>query len=96
MTTKNRYHANSTSALSEVYLRQLTVDEALRKLDKSLNDAFMAGLDQIRVIHGKGAGTLRRAIREQLAKHPLVESYRSGDYGEGGTGVTMIKLAPKM
>ena len=50
MATKNRYHANSTSAISEVYLRQLTVDEALIKLEKHLNDAFMAGLDQIRVI----------------------------------------------
>jgi DNA mismatch repair protein MutS2 len=72
------------------------VDEALLKLDKHLNDAFMAGLDQIRVVHGKGGGILRQAVRKQLAKHPLVESYRGGDYGEGGAGITIIKLASKL
>jgi DNA mismatch repair protein MutS2 len=81
--------------MDELYLRHLTVDEALPKLDKYLDDAFMAGLYQVRVIHGKGAGTLRRIVREQLAKHPLVKSYRPGDYGEGGSGVTIVELAPK-
>jgi len=96
MATNNRYHANSTSAISEVYLRQLTVDEALIRLEKHLNDAFMAGLDQIRVIHGKGGGILRQAVRKQLAKHPLVESYRGGGYGEGESGVTIITLVSKL
>ena len=75
------------------YLRQLTVDDALLKLDKYLNDAFMAGLYQVRVIHGKGTGTLRQAVQEQLSQHPLVKSYRLGDYGEGGAGVTIVELA---
>ncbi len=79
--------------IDEVHLRHLTVDEALLKLDKYLNDAFMAGLYQVRVIHGKGTGTLRQMVREQLAKHPLVESYRLGGYGEGGAGVTIVELA---
>ncbi|TET16626.1 MAG: DNA mismatch repair protein MutS [Dehalococcoidia bacterium] len=96
MVHKNKNRANTTPAIGEVYLRRLTVDEALLKLDKYLNDAFMAGLYQVRVIHGKGAGTLRQVIREQLAKHPLVESYRTGDYGEGGAGVTIIELAQKL
>lgn len=96
MVHKNKNRANTTPAIGEVYLRRLTVDEALLKLDKYLNDAFMAGLYQIRVIHGKGTGTLRQVIREQLAKHPLVESYRTGDYGEGGAGVTIIELAQKL
>ena len=69
--------------MDELHLRHLTVDEALPKLDKYLDDAFMSGLYQVRVVHGKGAGTLRRIVREQLAKHPLVKSYRPGDYGEG-------------
>jgi len=65
------------------------------KLDKYLDDAFMAGLYQVRVVHGRGTGTLRRVVRQQLAKHPLVKSYRPGDYGEGGTGVTIVELALK-
>ena len=80
---------------NEVHLRHLTVDEALLKLDKHLNDTFMTGLYQVRVIHGKGTGTLRQVVRELLAKHPLVKSYRPGGYGEGGAGVTIVKLAQK-
>jgi DNA mismatch repair protein MutS2 len=78
---------------NEVYLRQLTVDEALPKLDQYLHDAFMAGLYRVRVVHGKGTGTLRQAVREAIAKHPLVQSYRPGEYGEGGEGVTIVELA---
>ncbi len=86
------YRANPRQAADEVHLRHLTVDEALLKLDKYLNDAFMAGLYQVRVIHGKGTGTLREVVRKQLARHPLVESYRPGEYGEGGAGVTIVNL----
>ena len=78
--------------MDEVHLRQLTVDEALLKLDKYLHDAFQAGLYQVRVVHGKGSGTIRRVVRQQLARHPLVKSYRPGAYGEGGTGVTIVEL----
>ena len=81
--------------INEVHLRHLTVDEALLKLDKYLHDAFMAGLYQVRVIHGKGTGTLRQMVQKQLAKHPLVTSYRLGGYGEGGTGVTIVELSLK-
>jgi len=93
---KNKYRDNTAPVVGEIHLRRLTIDEALPKLDKYLNDAFMAGLYQIRVIHGKGTGTLRRVIREQLAKHPLVKSYRTGDYGEGGAGVTIAELVQKL
>ncbi len=81
--------------IDEVYLLHLTVDEALLKLDKGLHDAFMAGSYQVRVIHGKGTGTLRRMVSEQLAKHPLVQSYRPGEYGEGEAGVTIVRLASR-
>jgi len=81
--------------IDEVHLRHLTGDEALLKLDKYLHDAFMAGLYQVRVVHGKGTGTLRRVVHKQLAKHSLVKSYRPGGYGEGGAGVTMVELALK-
>ena len=95
MVRRNKYHASMTPAIDEVYLRHLIVDEALLKLDKYLNDAFMAGLYQIKVVHGKGTGTLRQVVREQLARHSLVKSYRSGGYGEGGNGVTIVELALK-
>lgn len=74
-------------------LRHLNVDEASFRLDQYLNDAFMAGLPFVRIVHGKGTGTLRRAIHQVLAKHPLVKSYRLGDYGEGDYGVTIVELA---
>ncbi|MDH5364498.1 MAG: Smr/MutS family protein, partial [Dehalococcoidia bacterium] len=87
--------AGTTPATNEVHLRRLTIDEALIKLDRYLNDAFMAGQYQVRIIHGKGTGTLRQAVREQLTKHPLVKSYRPAGYGEGGEGVTIVELADK-
>jgi DNA mismatch repair protein MutS2 len=76
----------------ELSLRRLTVDEALWRLDQYLYDAFMAGLSSVRIVHGKGTGKLRRAVHESLAKHPLVKSYRLGDYGEGDYGVTIVEL----
>ncbi len=92
---QNKHQAKVTPVTNEVRLRQLTVDEALPKLDKYLNDAFMTGLYQIRVIHGKGTGRLRQVVQKQLAKHPLVKSYRLGEYSEGGAGVTIVELALK-
>lgn len=88
----SRRHATPAK---ELHLRRLTVDEALIRLDQYLNDAFMAGLSQVRIVHGKGTGTLRQIVREQLARHPLVKSYRPGLYGEGGEGVTVAELAPR-
>jgi DNA mismatch repair protein MutS2 len=79
----------------ELHLRHLTLDEALPKLDKYLNDAFMAGHSQVKIIHGKGTGTLRQAVRKILDKHPLVDSYRPAGYGEGSGGVTIVELSRK-
>jgi DNA mismatch repair protein MutS2 len=76
----------------ELLLRRLTVEEALDRLDQYLYDAFMAGLPSVRIVHGKGTGKLRRAVHESLARHPLVKSYRLGDYGEGDYGVTVVEL----
>jgi len=77
---------------SELRLRHLTVDEASFRLDQYLNDAFMAGLPSVRIVHGKGTGTLRQAVHEALAKHPLVKSFRLADYGEGDYGITLVEL----
>lgn len=93
MMSEDKHSAETTPG--EIHLRRLTVDDALFKLDKYLNDAFMAGLPQVRVVHGKGTGTLRHAVRAQLAKHPLVKSHRSGEYGEGGSGVTIVVIQKK-
>ena len=79
----------------EVHLRHLTVDEALIKLDKYIHDAFMDGLYQVKIVHGKGTGILRQIVHGQLAEHPLVRSYRLGKYGEGGAGVTVVELTLK-
>jgi DNA mismatch repair protein MutS2 len=83
---------NRLSIDDEISLRRLTIDEASLKLDKYLNDAFMAGIIRVRVIHGKGMGILRNAIHRQLGSHPLIKSYRLGIYGEGGAGVTIVEL----
>ncbi|MGB5925968.1 MAG: Smr/MutS family protein [Dehalococcoidia bacterium] len=77
---------------AELLLRRLTVEEALDRLDQYLYDAFMAGMPSVRIVHGKGTGKLRHAVHESLDKHPLVKSYRLGDYGEGGYGVTVVEL----
>ena len=76
----------------ELRIRHLTVDEALFQLDQYLDDAFMASLSSVRVVHGKGKGILRHAVHGVLTKHPLVKSFRLGDYGEGDYGVTIVEL----
>ncbi|MEJ5252381.1 MAG: endonuclease MutS2 [Armatimonadota bacterium] len=75
---------------SEIMLRMQRVDEALANLDQYLHDAYTAGLEQVRVIHGKGTGVLRQAVREYLKTHPLVRSYRGASPAEGGDGVTIV------
>ena len=76
----------------EVDLRGLMVEEALERVDKFLDDAVLAGLPQVRIIHGKGTGALRKAVTEALRHDRRVESYRLGGVGEGGDGVTVAKL----
>lgn len=76
----------------EVDLRGLTVEEAVDRTDKFLDDALLAGIGQVRIIHGKGTGTLRRAVREFLDFRPGVLSHRLGKADEGGDGVTIAAL----
>mgnify|MGYP001307230829 CR=1 FL=1 len=75
----------------ELDLRGLRVDEALNTVDVALNDAALDGVGELRIIHGKGTGALRRAIREYLAGHPLVVSAADGE-GAGGDGVTVVAI----
>lgn len=79
----------------ELDLRGQVREDALIQLDQYLDQAFLAQLPWIRIIHGKGSGVLRQAVRQELNSHPLVTSYRSGEQGEGGEGVTVAKLAIK-
>ncbi len=76
----------------ELDLRGWRVEDVLPRLDKYLDDAYLAGLPWVRIIHGKGTGTLRRVVREKLSDHPLVAGYRAGEQGEGGEGVTIANL----
>ena len=73
-------------------LRGSRVEEALPALDQYLNDAMLSGLASVRLLHGKGTGALRQAIREQLAHHPLVRSFAAAPDREGGEGVTVATL----
>jgi DNA mismatch repair protein MutS2 len=77
----------------ELDLRGQVVDEALINMDQYLDKAFLARMPMVRIIHGKGSGVLRQAVRQELNTHPMVSSYRSGGSGEGGDGVTVAKLA---
>ena len=73
-------------------IRGWRVEQALEELDSYLNDAVMSGMSSVRIVHGKGTGALRAAVREQLAHNPLVKSYTSPPPQEGGDGVTIVKL----
>jgi len=70
----------------------MTQDDAYPTLEKYLDAAHVAGWKQIYIIHGHGMGILRRMAHKLLESHPLVESYRLGDYYEGGSGVTVVKM----
>jgi dsDNA-specific endonuclease/ATPase MutS2 len=77
---------------SSLDLRGARVEEALAALERYLDDAALAGLDQVVIIHGLGTGALRDAVRERAGSHPLVSSLRPGERGEGGDGATIVKL----
>jgi len=76
----------------ELDLRGQRADEALDALERYLDSAFLAGLPWVRIIHGKGTGKLRLAVREALSQHPHVKSFESGSEKEGGDGVTVAKM----
>jgi DNA mismatch repair protein MutS2 len=80
------------SVASSLDLRGARVDEALEALGRYLDDAALAGLDKVLIIHGMGTGALRDAVRTEAASHPLVKAVRAGERGEGGDGASIVTL----
>jgi len=83
---------NLKSIPTSVDLRGMDSQEAIYTVDKYLDDAYIGGLNEVTIIHGKGTGILRKAINDMLKSNPHVNNYRLGEYGEGGTGVTVVEL----
>lgn len=84
--------SKSLSISAEINLLGKTVDEAMSMLDKYLDDAYLAHLSTVRIVHGKGTGALRNAVQNHLRKIKYVKSYRLGEYGEGDAGVTIVEF----
>lgn len=97
---ENKAHFNTRTILSsksktignKLDLRGQNVEEAILELDKYLDDAYMSGLKEVSIIHGKGTGVLRAGLQDYFKKHKNVKSYRLGKHGEGGAGVTVVEL----
>ncbi len=84
--------SKSSSVSMEINLLGKTVDEAIAELDKYLDDAYIAHLKSVRVVHGKGTGALRKGVHNYLKRQKHVESFRLGEFGEGDAGVTIVEF----
>ncbi len=80
------------SVALELDIRGLAVDEAIPEVDKYIDSVYLAGVKEVSIIHGKGTGALRAGIHQHLKRHPSVEEFRLGKYGEGEAGVTIVKV----
>lgn len=84
--------SKSYSVSTEINLLGKTVDEALSELDKYLDDAYLAHLPSVRIVHGKGTGALRKAVHGYLRKNRVIKNFRLGEFGEGDAGVTIAEF----
>ncbi len=89
---KREMKLNTRSVSTSVDLRGMDSQEAIYTVDKYLDEAYLGGLKEATIIHGKGTGVLRKTITDMLKRHGHVKTYRLGNYGEGGSGVTMVEL----
>jgi len=84
--------SRALSAATEIHLRQMRAEDAERELEKFLDDAVLAGLDQVRIVHGKGGGVLRKVTHDLLRRHPHVRSFGFAEPADGGQGVTIARF----
>ena len=90
--TKMMMMSKARSISTEIDLHGMTVDEATHELDKYLDDAYLANLRQVRVIHGRGTGALKNGVMAYLRKHPLVARATPAPFSEGGIGATVVEF----
>lgn len=90
--TRTTVSGSAASVPLQLDLRGARAEEALAVLDRYLNDAAVAGIDRLRIVHGKGTGALRTAVREMLSAHPLVREQTPAGPSEGGDGATIVRL----
>lgn len=88
----NLYKTKAQNVSLSINVRGKNLDDAVMDVDKYLDDAYMAGLKEVTVIHGRGEGILRNGLQNMFKKHKHVESFRKGAFNEGGDGVTVVKL----
>ncbi len=86
------YRSKSQTIGTSISVRGMALDDASMDVDKYLDDAFMAGLKEVTIIHGRGEGILRSGLQQMFKRHKHVESFRRGNYNEGGDGVTVVYL----
>lgn len=93
MTPTSKFKGSKAQNIStEINLLGMTVDEAETVLDKYLDDAYLSGIHEVRIVHGKGTGLLRKGVQKYLKSNPHVKSFRLGMYGEGDSGVTIAEI----
>lgn len=86
------YKAKAQNVSITINVQGENLDDAIMDVDKYLDDAYVAGLPEVTVIHGRGEGVLKNGLRNMMKRHKHVASFRKGNYNEGGEGVTIVKL----
>ena len=88
----NLYKRKAQTISTSIDVRGKNMDDAVMDVEKYIDDAFISGLNEVTVIHGRGEGILRKGIHDMLKRNKNVKDFRTGNYNEGGDGVTVIKL----
>lgn len=86
------YKRKAQNISSSIDVRGKNLDDALMDVEKYIDDAFISGLEEVTVIHGRGEGILRKGIHQMLRRHKNVKEFRNGGYYEGGDGATIVRL----